>query len=237
MAARTGTESLKPPTVVRVLPICGIISSVLYIGADILAAALYPGYDHTSQQVSELSAIGAPTRPLWIAMSLVYPALVIAFAVGVWLSAGAKRSLRVTAILLVVFGVVAQLWLWFAPMHLRGTVALATDTPHIAFAGLQVLVMVLFMAFGSGARGMGFRIYSITTIVVMLVAGIVPSTQVQAIAAGQPTPWMGVIERVSVYLPVAWVGVLAGVLLTANSAASASAPPIPDEGERAGSVI
>jgi hypothetical protein len=223
--AATGTSTASPalPRAVKALLVCGVVSSVLYIATDILAASLWKGYSYTAQQVSELSAIGAPTRPLWIAMSIVYALLVIAFGVGVWLSAGSKRSLRVTAILLVLFGAIGQLWLWFAPMHLRGTVALATDAPHIAFAGAQVLVMVLFMAFGSGARALGFRIYSIATIVVMLGAGIAPSTQVQAIAAGQPTPWMGAIERVSVYLPVLWVGALAIVLLTAGNFAIAIA--------------
>jgi hypothetical protein len=53
----------------RMLLVCGIISPVLYIGTDILAATmLYKGYSYTAQQVSELSAIGAPTRPPWIAM-------------------------------------------------------------------------------------------------------------------------------------------------------------------------
>jgi len=89
----------------RVLLVCGIISPVLYIGTDILAATmLYKGYSYTAQQVSELSAIGAPTRPLWIAMTSVWTALVIAFALGVWLSAGPKRSLLVTAVLLGAFG-------------------------------------------------------------------------------------------------------------------------------------
>lgn len=224
-----GTESPKRARVVRGLLTCGILSSVLYIGTDILAAYLYPGYSYTAQQVSELSAIGAPTRPLWITMSVVWAALVIAFAVGVWVSAGPIWSLRVTAILLAVFAVIGELWAFFAPMHLRGTVALSTDASHIVFAGAQVLVMVLFMAFGSGAAGRGFRIYSIATIVAMLVAGAIPSTQVQAIAASQPTPWMGAVERVSVYLPVLWVLALATVLLSAATSTVGSSTEARDD--------
>ena len=89
----------------RALLVCGIVAPVLYIGTDILAATLlYQGYRYADQQVSELSAIGAPTRSLWIGMTDVWTALVIAFALGVWLSAGPKRSLRVTAALLGAFG-------------------------------------------------------------------------------------------------------------------------------------
>ena len=46
----------------KILLICGILSAVLYIGADIIAASLYEGYSYTSQAISELSAIGAPSK-------------------------------------------------------------------------------------------------------------------------------------------------------------------------------
>ena len=70
--------------IIKVLLVCGIMSSLLYIATDIIAATmLYPGYSYTSQQVSELSAIGAPTKSLWIAMSSVWSPLVIAFCIGV----------------------------------------------------------------------------------------------------------------------------------------------------------
>jgi len=203
----------KTRTVTKILLGCGILSSVLYVATDIIAAtALYPGYSYTSQQVSELSAIGAPTRSLWIAISSVWSPLVIAFGVSVWLLAGQKRALRVTGILLAVWAVVGFVWLLF-PMNLRGTETLAADVMHIVFAAAQVILMVLFIAFGAAALGRGFRLYSIGTIVVLLVLGALVSTQAPAIAAGQPTPWMGVIERVSVYAPILWVLVFAAVLL------------------------
>jgi len=179
---------------------------------------LYPGYSYTSQQVSELSAIGAPTRSLWIAMSGVWSPLVIAFGIGVWLSAGQKRALRVVGSLLAVWGVVGFVWLLF-PMQLRGTATLATDVMHIVFAAAQVILMVLFIAFGAASFGRGFRLYSVATIVALLAFGALNSTQASAIAAGQPTPWMGVIERVSVYAPMIWVMVLAIVLLRSHGIA------------------
>jgi hypothetical protein len=81
---------------------------------------------------------------------------------------------------------VGLLWVLFAPMHPRGTAGLSDDISHLVFAGVQILVMVLFMALGSSAGGTGFRIYSAATIVATLVFGILPGTQAAAIAAGQP---------------------------------------------------
>jgi len=71
-------------SVLTVLLICGIISSILFIMSDILASTvIYSGYDYTSQQVSELSAINAPSRNFWIATTFLYSALVIAFSIGI----------------------------------------------------------------------------------------------------------------------------------------------------------
>ena len=202
--------------ITKALIICAIMSSMLYVSTDVIAATtLYPGYSYTSQQVSELSAIGAPTRSLWVAMSSIWSPLVIGFGIGVCLLAGQKRSLRVTGILLAIWGIVGFVWLFF-PMHSRGTEALAADLVHIVFAAAQVILMVLFIAFGAVALRWGFRLYSIVTIVALLVFGALVSMQAPAIAAGRPTPWAGVIERVSVYSPILWVLVFAVVLLRAG---------------------
>ena len=206
----------KTRTVIKVLLACGILSSLLYIATDVITAtALYPGYSYTSQQVSELSAIGAPTRSFWIAMTIVWSPLVIAFGIGVWLLAGQKHALRVTGILLAIWGIVGFVWLFF-PMHPRGTEALAADVMHIVFAAAQIISMVLFIAFGAATLRWGLRLYSIGTIVAILVFGALTSLQAPAIAAGQPTPWMGIIERVSVYAPMLWVVVFAAFLLRAQ---------------------
>ena len=198
--------------IVKVLLICGILSSLLYVGADILLAMRWEGYSYSSQAISELSAIGAPTRPLWVAMTFLFNPLLIAFGIGVWGSAGEKRSLRITGVLLVLWGVLGFVWLFF-PMHMRGAIGSTTDTGHLVLSGVTVLLMTVFIGFGSGARGKWFRLYSILTILVMLVFGALVGMQAPRVAAQLPTPWMGVMERVSVFSPMLWVLVFAIVLL------------------------
>ena len=72
---------------------CGVLSSLLYVVANVVTAALYKGYSAVSQTVSELSAIGAPTRELWVLLMIPYSLLVIAFGAGVWQSAEGNRRL------------------------------------------------------------------------------------------------------------------------------------------------
>jgi hypothetical protein len=192
--------------------ICGVLYFPLYFAGHILAGMLLEGYSHIDRQVSELSAIGTPTRPLLTALEPVYLALAIAFSIGVWRAAGKKRSLRAASLALAAFGVIGFLG-WFAPMNPVGAERSATDIAHLFVTFLTVLSMVLFTGFGSGADGRWFRIYSILTILATLVAGAWTGTQASRIAAGLPTPGLGAIERVSVYSPMLWMLVLAIVLL------------------------
>ena len=61
----------------RVLLVCGVVSSALYLaGIDVIAAWRYAGYhEYTSQMVSELMAVGAPTRPLLVWLFTAYNGL------------------------------------------------------------------------------------------------------------------------------------------------------------------
>jgi hypothetical protein len=196
-----------------VLLLCGVTAAVLYVAADIFAAATYPGYSYVDQQQSELSAIGAPTRPFWIGMASVYTVLMIAFGLGVWHSAGARRSLRAAGALLAAFGIIGYLWVLFAPMNPVGQARTATDTMHLVFLVVQILVMVLFMCFGAAALGRGFRGFSILVVVVMLAAGGVVGAHAEAIAAGQSPPWLGLVERISIYAPMIWIIAFAVTIL------------------------
>jgi hypothetical protein len=48
----------------RILLVCGLASTLLYIVTDSVGALSYPGYDYTSQAISEMSAVGATTAGL-----------------------------------------------------------------------------------------------------------------------------------------------------------------------------
>lgn len=76
----------------------------------------WEGYSATSQTVSELFAIDAPSKSLVDPLFVIDSVLWIAFGVGVWQAAGPKRALRVAAVGLIgkeVEGLVVQL---FFPM-------------------------------------------------------------------------------------------------------------------------
>ena len=198
----------------KALLVCGILSSLLY-GA-MIGAIGSGGYSRISQTPSELTAIGAPTRSLWMLLGAVYTVLVTAFGWGVWRSAGRDRALRIVGGLLVAYGSLGLLWP-FAPMHPREVLAVGggtlSDTMHIVLASTTVLLM--FVAMGCAARAFGnrFRLYSIASIVVLVAFGALTFWDAPRVQANLPTPWIGLWERINISVFLLWVVVLATVLL------------------------
>ncbi len=202
----------------RLMLICGIISPLLYVGVDLLAGTLYPGYDFVSQAISELFAIGAPTSGLVIPLFTLYDLMLLAFAWGVWSSADENRALRITALITAV-SAVNGLVLWNVfPMHMRGAEATFTDLMHIGLAGVGALLALLALWFGASAFGGSFRLYTIVTILVLVIPGSAVFFFVPQMALGEPTPWVGATERISTYAYLQWQIVLTIILLRAKGA-------------------
>ena len=195
----------------KLLLVCGILASLVYAGTDILAATLYAGYSFTDQAVSELFAIGAPTSHLVVPLFTLSSVLLLPFASGVWLSSGRSRALRFMA-LMMVGNAVNSLVLWiFFPMHMRGVEATFTDTMHLILA-INPFVL-LSIGLGAAAFRTWFRFYSIGTILILLVPAIFAFSYVSQVGANQPTPWLGLTERVAQYGYQLWQAVLAIVLV------------------------
>jgi hypothetical protein len=202
---------------------CGILAALLYaVGHDLLAAALYRGYSPFSQTVSELSSIGAPTRPAVTAVVLVHEALLIAFGIGVWRSARGNRPLRVTGGLLIAYGAVGPLWLPF-PITARGQIATTggfNDVMHVILGALTILLEFSIIGFGAAAFGRRFRLYSILTFAAVVLFWGLSFLYAPRLGAGEPTPWLGVIERIALGVWLLWLAVLAIVVMRGPRALS-----------------
>jgi hypothetical protein len=206
----------------KALLVCGILSSLLYVGMNVFVAMQWEAYDSAAQTVSELSAIGAPTRPLWVSLGIVYALLATAFGLGVSASAGRNRALRIAAGLLTAYGIVGLAWP-LAPMHLRGAEFTLTDAMHIVFSMVTVLLMLLTIGFGAAALGTRFRLYSIATLVMLAAFGALTGVQAPRIAVNLPTPWIGLWERINIGVFLLWVVVLAITLLRVRDTTASDA--------------
>ena len=118
-------------------------------------------------------------------------------------------------------GVIGLAW---PPMHQRAVLATGggtlTDTMHIVFAMVTVLLMLLAIGFGAAAFGKRFRLYSIATMVILVAFGALTGLDGPRIAANLPTPWVGIWERINIGVFLLWVVVLAITLLRVRDTAA-----------------
>lgn len=206
------TETPGSSIVRQLLLLAGVLSSIVYVTADILCGLRYPGYSFTDQVISELSAIGAPTTALWGKLLQIFAVLFAAFTIGVVRERSGNRRLRLTGWLLVGFVLSGPLWS-FVPMHQRGDVFTWTDVGHIALGGVMVLLVTAVIAAGAGARGRRFRVFSQFLVAVAFISGVGTFAYVPRMINQLPTPWVGTVERIHLYAFFLWVGVLAVALL------------------------
>jgi hypothetical protein len=214
---RRSTAPTKPVASVerwrKPLLTCGILAGVLYIAMTLFVGMVWDAYSAADQTISELSAVGAPTRPLWIALATAYTALMMAFGWIVWKTA-LNRPLRAVGALLFTQAVFGLFW---PPMHQRAVLAAGggtlTDTLHIVWTIVTSLFFMAALGFGAVSLGKRFRLYSLATMAVVFACGIWTGTYAAAIQANLPTPWAGVWERIDTNAFMLWIAVLATVIL------------------------
>jgi hypothetical protein len=208
--------------------VAGILSSPLYVATDVLATRRYHGYSYADQTVSELLANGAPSRPLFVALAIPYDLLTFALAAGVWLSARG-RAFRGAAIALAGYAAFSTLGGLVANMNPRGarqTFPASLHVPATLAGSLFLLASMAFAAAASSSRR--FRRYTVATILLLLGFGAWAAQGGPKIAAGDPTPWVGLKERVNIYATMLWVAVFAWSLLR-HPATAETKPPAPRE--------
>lgn len=192
-----------------VLLASGPLSSLLYAGMLVFVPMEWKGYNSAAQAVSELSAIGAPTRSLWVSLGVPYTLLIALFGGSVMTIAGRNRALRALGIALIAHGILGLLW---PPMHLRGEPTTLSDTMHIVFTIATLLLILVAIVAGASALGPRFRRYSIATIALFVVFGALAGMEGPSIAANLPTPRIGVWERINIGAWLLWV-IVAGFAL------------------------
>lgn len=198
----------KSSQVTDALLLCGVLSSLWYIAINIFVPFFWPEYSVLHQTVSELSAIGAPTRTLWVIVAMPYLFFFAAFGWGIIRSAANNRALLIMGWIILVYCIFNLYW---PPMHLREVLAAGggtlTDTLHLVWAGITTVLFLLIMTFGAAGMGTLFRVYTGVSVILLLLFGTLTSIAAPNLASNLPTPWIGIYERINIGVFLLWVGV------------------------------
>jgi len=201
----------------KLLLLSGILAMIWYVVINIIVPIQYPGYNMASQTVSELSAIDSPTRTYWFVLCIFYSLLFLAFGVGIWLSANRNRKLLFVAGIIICDSVLGFFW---PPMHRREIIAAGggtlTDTLHLVWAFIHLILMLLMIGFGAAVFGKSFRIFSVAIVLVFVIFGILTSKESVGIEANLPTPSVGIWERITISAYMLWIFVFVIALIRRN---------------------
>lgn len=185
---------------------CGAISSVWYLLTVFIVAIIHPHFNLLSQVVSELSAVGAPTRLLWVAMNVLYSLLLFGFAIGILSMTATSNKLKIIGWLFILDFAIGLFW---PPMHQRQEIAAGgatiSDTLHIAFTAVWAAIAIAIMILAASIFKGGFRTYTYISIVVMLVFGTITGSLSPNLNRNEPTPLIGLWELINICTFMLWV--------------------------------
>jgi hypothetical membrane protein len=206
----------------RFMLACGILASLLYVATDILGSLRYPGYSFTSQAVSELMAIGSPSEAFVDPLFLLSGVFGLVFGIAVFRHAGSQnRALRIAGMLLIAYTLIGFTGPTLFEMHPRGAGSVDSDAPHLLLTGVTVMLMLSAIGFGGFALGRRFFIYSLATLLTVIFLGVLTIPFAGRLAAGEPTPGLGIVERIMIGVWLLWQAMLAGALMRPSSAREA----------------
>jgi hypothetical membrane protein len=209
----------------RYLLICGLLAPLVYVGAVILGGLLRPGYSHVAHAISELIAAGAPNTTLLNPLFTLYDILLAAFGVGLLLTVRAHpeqrgmRSGSLGAFALIVSGLLGVLMNLFFPQDPGGPPVTLIGTVHVVLAGvlslgtmLAILCTGLWLRQAPGLHA--YWRYSLASLAVIFISG-----WLGAAAIATSSPYLGLVERVTIGAFIQWVFVIA-LKLAAPTAAT-----------------
>ena len=210
MVLRTESEGgkMKKRKLINWLCLSGVIAAVFYLIHDIIGAANYPGYNWTSQAVSDLTATDAPSFAVARGLTTVYGILscLCCALLCVLVQKSKKKSLRLGIYLFAIMNFISAIGYALFPLSSAGYDGSAQSFIHVfiltaAVVLLSIISLVLIAtgAFKSKKKLLGSL--AIFALVLMFV-GAVGSGNV-------PKEIFGIFERFSTYSAVAFTAVLA----------------------------
>jgi len=199
---------------VRPLLACGLAAPVLFLATDLLAIARADGYSPMRQSISDLTAAGAPTRPLVTTLRVTGDALMAAFAAGVTATAGDSRALAVTGRLVATQAALDAFATAALPRDDSSPTWAPRNTANTVVMAAGVGCFVAAMGTGAAAVRGPFRVFSAG---IPLSYGLLTVLSLLLRPREEPPSSTGAQERTMAYSCELWAAVLAGLLLHRQS--------------------
>jgi hypothetical membrane protein len=196
----------------QLLALCGMIGPILYAIMVVVLGSLWPGYDHVTQSMSELGAVGAPHAIYMNTMGFpLLGALLIAFSLGLYRNVRKGKSTKIGCALIATSGF-ALIMTGIFPCDASCIDITNTGTTHSIFATISALVMmvaplVLLPALGNDIRWHNYTYFSLIVGLIVCVLSAVYGLYLVRVDEG-------IMQRLSMGMALFWVEIMAMKLFT-----------------------
>jgi hypothetical membrane protein len=193
----------------KILLYCGIAAPILYVITVIIGASVRNNYSHIVNAISELISNGAPNKAILDVIFNVYGALLLAFAIGGYITLkNAHRLCRIAMGIFIGIQILSFSWGFF-PMDPIGSEPTFAGTMHNVLGGVvafATIVMPLLMGLGlrQSKNYHTYAIYSFISSAIIFVSGLTG-----VILGGQGFLVFGFFERITIGTYEIWIFVTA----------------------------
>jgi len=193
--------------IIKLIPLLGIFSVILYFLHVILGEIFYEGYNPLAQAVSDLTASNSPSKNIARLFSTLYGICAVSFSIGffVYLKNKINKAVTVSSFIFCIMNIISFFGYTFFPLSESGYAGTFQDKMHMVVTVFVVLLTIISLVLFSigffrtkGHKWLG--VISISTLLILM-AGVM-------LINIMPKEYFGVAERINVYSIILYTGIL-----------------------------
>jgi len=194
--------------IVKLIPILGISSVILYFLHIIFGEIFYEGYNPLAQAISDLTASNSPSKNIARLFSMLYGICAVSFSIGffAYLRNKINKAVTVSSFVFCLMNAISFFGYTFFPLSESGYADTFQDKMHVIITIFVVLLTIVSLVLYSIGffRAKGHKWLGIISISSLLVL-IAGATLINIM----PKEYFGVAERINVYSIIIYTGILA----------------------------
>jgi len=193
--------------IVKLIPLPGILSVILYFLHVILGEMFYEGYNPLAQAISDLTASNSPSKNIARPFSMLYGICAVSFSIGffAYIKNKINKVIAVSSFVFCVMNTISFLGYTFFPLSEAGYAGTFQDKMHVTVTILVVLSTIVSLVLYS----VGFlrtkehkRLGVISIITLSILTAGAMSINIM------PKEYFGLAERINVYSIIIYTGIL-----------------------------
>jgi len=193
--------------IIKIIPLLGIFSVILYFLHVILGEIFYEGYNPFAQAVSDLTASNSPSKNIARVFSTLYGICAVSFSIGffAYLRNKINKVVTVSSFIFCIMNIVSFFGYTFFPLSESGYAGTFQDKMHMIVTVLVVLLTIVSLVLYTigffrkkGHKWLG--IISIITLLILMAGAMLINII--------PKEYFGVAERINVYSIIIYTGIL-----------------------------